>query len=131
LLLFGSLWTVVWAVSLRSAMRQVEHVLGAHTLALAIGFKSLCRIPLAAIADVRVIDRKASDWHAACGLQAREVAAITSLDNPTLLIELKAGASGAWWTRNGVRQPLGRWVAVYVDRADTMRAAVAPASSSQ
>ena len=60
LLLFVSLWTVVWAVSLRSAMRHVDHVLGPHALTLAIGFKHVCRLPLAAIADVRAIDREAA-----------------------------------------------------------------------
>ena len=59
LLLFISLRTVVWAVSLRSAMRHVDHVLGPQTLTLAIGVRQLCRIPLAAIASTQVIDHKA------------------------------------------------------------------------
>jgi hypothetical protein len=124
LLLLGSVWTVAWAVSLRSAMHHVNHVLGSHTLTLAIGFKHLCHIPLAAIVDVRVIDRKAADWHDACKLKPREVTALTALDQPTLLLELKAEAAGAWWTRNGVPKPLRRWVAVYVDQAEALRAAV-------
>lgn len=124
LLLFGSVWMVVWAVSLRSAMRHVDHVLGLHTLTLAIGFKQLCHIPLAAIADVLVIDSKAADWHDACQLKPREVTALTAFDKPTLLIELKAGQTGAWWARQGVPMPLRRWVAVYVDQAAAMRTAV-------
>jgi len=130
-LLFLSLWTVVWAVSLRSATRHVDHQLSAHTLTLAIGFKQLCRIPLAAIAEVRVIDHKAArhgdDWYDVCRLKPREVTVLAFLDTPTLLIALKDGADGAWWTRNGVRRPLKRWVAVYVDRSAAMQAAVAAA----
>lgn len=116
LLLFGSLWTVVWAVSLRSAMRHVDHVLGEHALTLAIGFKHLARVPLAAIADVRVVDHKAArgrqDWYDVHGLQPRDVTPFTFLDKPALLIELHPGASGAWRTANGVRKPLRRWLAV-------------------
>ena len=127
LLLFGSLWTVAWAVALRSAMRHVDHVLAPHTLTLAIGFKHLCRVPLTAIAEVRVIDRKAADWYAACKLRPRDVTVLASLDKPTLLIELKPGLDGAWWVRNGVQRPLKRWIAVFVDEPAAMRAAVTAA----
>ena len=131
LLLFGSLWTVVWAVSLRSAMRHVDHQLSAHTLTLAIGFKQLCRIPLAAIAEVRAIDHRAArhgqDWYDVCKLKPRDVTVLAFLDKPTMLIALKDGAPGAWWTRNGVRKPLRRWIAVYADQPEPMRAAIATA----
>ena len=128
LLLFVSLWTVVWAVSLRSAMRHVGHLLSPHTLTLAIGFKQLCRIPLEAIAGVQAIDHKAArgrdDWFDVHELKPRDVTVLTSLDKPTLLIELKSGGHGAWWTRNGVQKPLKRWVAVYADQPDALRAAL-------
>jgi hypothetical protein len=129
LLLFVSLWTVVWAVSLRSAMRHVDHLLGARALTLAIGFKHVCRLPLAAIADVRAIDHKAGrngrDWFDVHALKPRDVTRLQALDAPTLLIALKPDAAGAWVARNGVRQPLKRWIAVYVDQPDAMAAAVA------
>ena len=112
LLAFVSLWMVVWAVSLRSATRHVDHVLDTHALTLAIGFKQLCRIPLAAIADMRRIERAAGasgkDWVARCGLQPGEVTVLSPLDPPTLLIALKHDAVGAWWTRNGAPRPLRR-----------------------
>ena len=130
LLLFGSLWTVVWAVSLRSAMRQVEHRLDAHALTLAIGFKHLCRIPLAAIADTQVIERRmppGKDWYDACGLKPRDVSVLSFLDKPTLLITLDDAAGTAWWTRNGVRAPLRHRIAVYVDEPAAMRAAIVAA----
>ena len=131
LLLLGSLWTVAWAVALRSATRRVDHVLGPHALTLAIGFKQRCRLPLTAIADVRRIEHKADtsgkDWHAAFGLQARDVTLLSPLDPPTLLIALKDDAVGACWTCNGAPKPLKRWVAVYVDKPDAMRATVAAA----
>ena len=131
LLLFVSLWTVVWAVSLRSAMRHVDHVLGPHTLTLAIGVNQLCRIPLAAIASTRVIDHKATrtgeDWFDNHRLKPRDVTALTSFDKPALLIELHAGPNGAWWTRNGVQKPLRRWIAVYVDQPAAMQAVIAAA----
>lgn len=131
LVLFASVWTVVWAVSLRSAMRHVDHVLGPHALTLAIGFKQLCRIPLAAIASVQAIDHRAvrghADWFDVHGLQPRDVTLLTSLDKPTLLIELHAGADGAWWTRNGARRPLRRRIAVYVDQPAAMRDAIVAA----
>jgi hypothetical protein len=132
LLLFASLWTVVWAVALRSAMRHVDHVLDPHALTLAIGFKQLCRVPLAAIAGVQVIDHKArrtgEDWYDLHQLKPREVTLLTALDKPSLLIELHAGVNGAWWTRNGVRKSLRRFVAVYVDQPAAMQAAVAAAT---
>ena len=131
LLLFASLWMVVWAVALRSATRHIDHVLGPHALTLAIGFKQRCRLPLTAIADVRRIEHKADtsgkDWHAAFGLQARDVTLLSPLDPPTLLIALKDDAVGACWTCNGAPKPLKRWVAVYVDKPDAMRATVAAA----
>ena len=131
LLLFASLWMVVWAVALRSATRHIDHVLGTRALTLAIGFKQRCRLPLSAIADVRRIEHKGSvsgkDWHAAFGLKARDVTLLSPLDPPTLLIALKDDAAGAWWTCNGMTRPLKRWVAVYVDKPDAMRAAVAAA----
>jgi hypothetical protein len=131
LLLFLSLWTVVWAVSLRSAMRHGCHLLSPHTLTLAIGFKQLCRIPLEAIAGVQSVNHKAvrgsADWFDVHKLKPRDVTVLTSLDKPTLLIELKSGGQGAWWTRNGVRKPLKRWVAVYTDQADALRAALSAA----
>ncbi len=131
LLLFASLWMVVWAVALRSATRHIEHVLGAHALTLAIGFKQRCHLPLTAIADVHRIEHKAGtsgkDWHAAFGLQARDVTPLSPLDPPTLLIALKDDTAGAWWTCNGTTRTLKRWVAVYVDRPDAMRAAVTSA----
>ena len=129
LLLFVSLWTIVWAVSLRSATRHVDHVLSAHALTLAIGFKHLCRLPLAAIADVRAIDHRAArngrDWFDVHGLKPRDVTRLQALDAPTLLIALKPDAAGAWVARNGVGQPLKRWIAVYVDQPDAMAAALA------
>ena len=131
LLLFVSLWMVVWAVALRSATHHVDHVLGAHALTLAIGFKHLCRLPLAAIAETHRIEHRGGtsgkDWHAAFELQARDITVLSPLDPPTLLIALKDGAAGAWWTRNGAPRPLKRWVAVYVDQPDAMRGAVADA----
>ena len=130
-LLLGSVWTVVWAVSLRSAMRRVDHVLGEHALVLAIGFKHLARLPLAAIAGVTVVNHQAArghqDWYDVHGLKPREVTRFTCLDQPTLLVELRPGATGAWRTANGVRQPLRRWVAVYVDEPEPMRQALAAA----
>jgi hypothetical protein len=130
-LLFVSLWTVVWAVSLRSAMRHVDHRLDPEMLTLALGFKQLCRIPLAAIAEVRVIDHKAArnggDWYDTCKLRPREVSVLAFLDQPGLLIALKDGAAGACWTRNGVRKPLKRWIAAYVDQPAAMQAAIAAA----
>lgn len=131
LLLFVSLWMVVWAVALRSATRHVEHVLDAHALTLAIGFKQLCHLPLAAIAEVRRIEHKGrgsgKDWLVRHGLRAHDVTVLSPLDPPTLLIALKHDAAGAWWTRNGAPGRLRRWIAVYVDTPDAMRAAVAAA----
>ncbi len=131
LLAFASLWMVVWAVSLRSATRRVEHVLGPHALTLAIAFRQLCRLPLADIAEVRRIEHKTSgsgkDWIERCGLRPRDVTVLSPLDPPTLLIALKDGATSAWWTRNGAPRPLRRWIAVYVDQPDAMRAAIVEA----
>jgi len=131
LLLLASLWMVVWAVALRSATRHIEHVLDARALTLAIGFKQLCRLPLAAIADVRRIDHRGSvsgkDWFDRHGVQANDVTVLSPLDPPTLLIALKDDAAGAWWTRNGAPRRLRRWVAVYADKPDAMVAAVAAA----
>lgn len=130
-LLFASLWAVVWAVSLRSAMRHVDHQLDAHALTLAVGFKQLCHLPLAAIADLHVIDHRAvppgEDWLDVCKLKPREVTVLAFLDKPTLLITLKETASGASWTCHGVSSPLQRRVAVYVDQPVVMRAAIAAA----
>jgi hypothetical protein len=131
LLLSVSLWTVAWAVALRSAMRHVDHVLGPHALTLAIGFRQVCRLPLGEIADVRVIDHRAArghqDWLDVHGLEPRDVTLVTALDKPTLLIELRPGATGAWCTRHGVARPLRRWIAVLVDDPAAMAAAVAGA----
>ena len=131
LLLFVSLWMVVWAVALRSALRHVDHVLGPHALTLAIGFKQRCRLPLSAIAALHRIEHRGSvsgkDWHARFGLQASDVTLLSALDPPTLLIALRDDAAGAWWTRNGTPRPLKRWVAVYVDKPDAMHAAVTSA----
>ena len=124
LLLLVSLWTVVWAVSLRSAMRHVDHVLDARALTLAIGFKHLCHVPLAAVAGVHVIAHKAArgrqDWYDVHGLKPRDVTPFAVLDKPTLLIELHPDAAGAWRTVNGVRKPLRRWIAAYVDEPAAM-----------
>lgn len=134
LLLFASLWTVAWAVSLRSATRHVDHVLGAHALTLAIGFKHLCRVPLAAIAGVRPIDHRAArgrqDWHDVHGLRPRDVTPLAVLDKPTLLIELHPHVAGAWRTANGERKPLRRWIAVHVDEPVALCEAIASVLSA-
>jgi hypothetical protein len=131
LLLLVSLWSLVWAVALRSATRRIDHLLDPHALTLAVGFKHLCRLPLAAIGEVRRIDHKGSvsgkDWLARCGLRAGEVTVLSALDPPTLLIALNAEHAGAWWTCNGSPRSLKRWIAVYVDKPDAMHAAVAAA----
>lgn len=131
LLLFVSLWMVVWAVALRSATRHVDHVLGPHALTLAIGLRDICRMPLAEIASVRVVDHRAArghqDWFDVHALKPRDVTLMTALDKPTLLIELQPGATGAWRTRNGVARPVRRWIAAYVDEPAAMAAAVAGA----
>ena len=131
LLLLGSLWTVAWAVALRSATRRVDHVLGPHALTLAIGLRDICRMPLAEIASVRVVDHRAArghqDWFDVHALKPRDVTLMTALDKPTLLIELQPGATGAWRTRNGVARPVRRWIAAYVDEPAAMAAAVAGA----
>jgi hypothetical protein len=132
-LLFGSLWMVAWAVALRSATQRIDHVLGPHALTLAIGFRDVCRVPLAGIAGVRAIDHRAArghqDWYDVHGLKPRDVTVLTALDKPTLLIELAAGPTGAWCTRHGVARPVRRWIAVYVDDPSAMAAAVAGAIS--
>ena len=131
LLLLGSLWTVAWAVALRRATRRVDHVLGPHALTLAIGLRDICRMPLAEIASVRVVDHRAArghqDWFDVHALKPRDVTLMTALDKPTLLIELQPGATGAWRTRNGVARPVRRWIAAYVDEPAAMAAAVAGA----
>jgi len=135
LLLLVSMWTVVWAVSLRSAMAHVDHVVGERAVTLAIGLKHLCRIPLAQIADVRVIDHKSArggrDWYDVHGLKPRNVTPVAFLDAPTLLIQRRAGAADAWRTVNGVRKPVRQWVAVYVDQAEAMRQAIAAAVAAR
>ena len=133
LLLLVSLWSVVWAVALRSATQHVDHVLGPHALTLAIGFKQLCRLPLADIAQVhRIAHARGSngkDWPAAFGLRAADVTVLSPLDPPTLLIALNDDAPGAWWACNGAARSLKRWVAVYVDQPDAMRTAVIAATA--
>jgi hypothetical protein len=130
-LLFASLWTVVWAVALRSATRRIDHVLGPHALTLAIGFGQVCRVPLGEIARVQAIDHRAArgrqDWLDVHGLRLRDITLLTALDKPTLLIELAPGATGAWQARHGVGRPLRRWIAAYVDEPEAMAAAVARA----
>jgi len=131
LLLSVSLWSVAWAVSLRSAVSRVDHVLGPHALTLAIGLRQVCRLPLDAIASVRPIDHRAArgheDWHDVHALAARDVTVLAALDKPTLLIELHPGATGAWYARHGVARPLRRWIAAYVDDPAAMAAAIARA----
>jgi hypothetical protein len=123
-LLATSLWMLAWSMALRSAVQHIDHLLGPHALTLAVGFRQVCRVPLSAIAEVRVIDRKAHNWLDACGLRKRDVTVLTPLDKPTLLIELKAGLGGAWLTTGGVARPLKQRIAVYVDQAETLRAAI-------
>jgi hypothetical protein len=134
LLLVVSLWSVAWAVALRSATRHVDHVLDSRTLTLAIGFKRLARIPLTAIDGVQVIDHQArrsgDDWLDNHGLKPREVSVLASLDKPTLLITLKDDTPGAWCTCNGRHRPLRRQVAVYADEPAVMQHALAAALPS-
>ena len=131
LLLLLSLWAVVWAVALRSATRHVDHVLGPQALTLAIGLGQVCRVPLAAIADVRVIDHRAArghqDWLDVHALAPRDVTLVTALDKPALLIELRPGATGAWHARHGIARPLRRWIAAQVDEPAAMATALAAA----
>ena len=61
------------------------------------------------------------------GLEPRDVSVLSFLDKPTLLITLDDAAGTAWWTRNGVRTPLRRRIAVYVDEPAAMRAAIVAA----
>src|SRR4051812_3299792 len=101
-------------------------------LALAIGVKHLCRLPLGAIAGVRLIDHRAArgghDWYDVHSLAPRAVTLLAFLDKPTLLLELHPdAAAGAWRTEHGVRKPLKSWVAVHVDEPEAMRQAIASA----
>ncbi|MGN6525278.1 MAG: kelch repeat-containing protein [Burkholderiaceae bacterium] len=89
-------WTLLWALGLRSAARHVAHRLHAGELVLATSFGTTCRIPLAAIRDVRVLtpsERRA--------LPRAGVARITPLDEANLLVALDPAHPPLRWMRAG------------------------------
>jgi hypothetical protein len=125
LMIASSLWLLAWGLALRSATRRVDHVLHAEALTLAVGLRDVCRIPLAAIKDVHVIKAgQKVDWRDERRLKRREFAILSPIDPATVLIELHADRTGCIHTRFGIERDVPAWVAVYVDKATELRAAL-------
>ncbi len=129
-LIGATLWSLLWGVGLRSAVRHVDHVLHADALVLAIGFGAVCRLPLAAVKDVHVLSSRHAGWREERGLARRDVATLTPLDEPTLLIELLAARPGCRLVRKGRERPVPSWIAVYVDEPAALQGAVRAAQAS-
>jgi len=106
-------WTLAWAVGLRSATQHIPHVLTADALVLAVGFRTLARIPRAEVTGAHLVKGQPRDGSAAHGLRRREVARFQALDASNLLLTLESGHG-----------PGPRAVALYVDEAAALREAL-------
>jgi hypothetical protein len=134
LLLTLTLWTLLWGLGLRSAVRHVDHVLQPDALVLRIGFSAVCRIPLEALRDVHLLPSREAGWRQKRGLTRQSLAELTPLDEPTLLIELSdahAARSGCRIVRSGRDRPVPPWVAVYVDQPAALREALLSARATK
>ena len=107
------LWTLAWAVGLRSATQHIPHVLTADALVLAVAFRALARVPRAEVTGAHLVKGKPHEWQAAHALKRRELASFQAFDAPNLLLTLEAGHA-----------PGPRAVALYVDDAPALREAL-------
>ncbi len=114
-------WGLVWLFGDRSAVRHVPHVLAADELLLHVGFRVAVRLPTCEIASVRLVKGAPRDWLPTLGIKRADVAFVTPVDKPNLLIELTPLHERTTHERFGSAATVPLYFAVYVDKPESLR----------
>ncbi len=116
-LVFITLWGVFWAVGDRSAVEHIQHLVVDQVVRLQVGFRASCNLPISCIEEVRRVKGRPREWMSALGINRCEVAVISPMDAPNLLVCLTDDRREVQWMKWGSDRAAVRYVAVYVDDA--------------
>jgi hypothetical protein len=119
LILLGlALWGGVWIAGDTFAVRALPHLVTRNRIALRVGFRWSCDIPVDAVLRCLPLKGKSKSWLPKLQLDASQVWIVTPIDPPNVLIEIKAfEARQVSISRMGARVQGRQHVAVYVDDA--------------
>ena len=116
-----TVWGLLWMFGDRSAVRHVPHVIAEEELLLNVGLRVAVRIPSFGVHGVRVLEGAPRDWMAELEVDRRDVAFVTPVDKPNVLIELANHQGRATHARFGHAAPVPRYFAIYADKAEGFR----------
>lgn len=119
------LWTLGWAVAVRSMLRSMPHVVSGEALWLGgcVGIAGV--IPRPAIAGLMHLQASRLAWMSEQGISRHDVLLASGLDAPNVAVEINADACGmvSVFNRKGA-VPARRWILLYADNpAGLMEAA--------
>ncbi len=108
----------------RWLLKHGGHVVTAHALDLQVAARAAGGLPRAAILRV-VPSRKPRDAARDVGLRDVDIAIVSPMDGPNVLLLLAPGTPGHW-RQGGVERPWPRALLLYVDDPDALVRALAP-----
>jgi hypothetical protein len=126
-----SLCALVWVLGDSWLVRGARHhVLTTTCLDLKVGARAQAKVALAAIAGCELLKETRLAWCKRNGVRLSDTALVSPFDKPNAVLLLRPG-SGVSLTLNGMRRESPTCVFLYLDRPDTLVAALAsqPASA--
>lgn len=114
-------WTLAWLLGDRWHLGAGAHVLAEDALHLALGARSQCLLPLAAIAHCERVDLPVRDWCRRRGVARSDTLAVTPFDKPNCVLVLD-GSAQVEVRHYGVLRRLPRYVLLYLDRPELLAA---------
>ncbi len=112
-----TMWGLLWALGDRSAVKNMAHVLLRDEVALNVGLRASCQLPLAAVERVQIIAGRPREWRQTLSIDKQDVITLTPMDPPNVLIELRSERHNVRITKFGMDVESPRYLAIYVDQA--------------
>lgn len=123
--LAAGLWSVGWALAVRSVIQAVPHVIDHSALWLGAHARYAGCLARSSVVRVHVLQESRYAWAAAHQVSMRDVRIVSGLDSPNVPIELEPSAfDRVRLTRNGKAIPPRRWILLYADHPREMAAAL-------
>jgi hypothetical protein len=116
ILLFFSIYGLIWLISDKRAVGTTYINVGAAALEFRVGWRQWGWIPREDIIDAKVLKQSIRSFRKTVNCSRRDVTIVTPMDDPNVILELSStNCSGVEIDLFGSRRPSGKYIAIFVD----------------